>query len=252
MNRPGLMLYGTAAYLLFNLSFLYMLGFLQGLPFLKAVNDGAERPPATAVLINIGLIFLFGFFHSLMARARFKRWWTQIIPPEAERSTYVLQSAMFLGLALWQWQPMPKTLWLIDSPLAWAGYIVFGVGVIILFWSTFLIDHFELFGLRQIWSANRQQPLPKPEFRTPALYQIVRHPMQLGVILLVFGTPHMTVGHLVFATSMTLYVMIGLWFEERGLVREFGKEYQNYQRNVPMLIPGLRKIGWFHLKPDAS
>lgn len=252
MKRPGLMLYGAVAYILFNVSFLYMLGFLQGWVVPKTINDGAAVPVAFAVVVNIALVFLFGFFHSLMARAAFKRWWTQIIPADAERSTYVLQSALFLGVAMWFWQPLPATLWLVEGPLVWVTYAVFGLGVGMVFLSTFLIDHFELFGLRQIWSANTAQPLPKPEFRTPLLYRIVRHPMQLGVILLLFGTPHMTAGHLLFAMLMTLYVLIGLRFEERALVREFGEAYRTYQRRVPMLFPGLKIAARPALKPRVN
>jgi len=252
MKRPQLMLYGATAYVLFNLSFLYMLGFFQGVPFIKAINDGTETTTAIAVMINVGLIFLFGFFHSLMARSGFKSWWTRIVPVEAERSTYVMQSALFLGLAMWQWQPMPTTLWLIEGPAVWAAYVIFGVGVVVLLWSTFLIDHFELFGLRQIWSANTQRPMPKPTFRTPSLYRLVRHPMQLAMILVLFGTPHMTAGHLLFAMSMTLYILIGLWFEERSLVREFGRDYIAYQRKVPMLIPGMKLAVGLSPKPRAN
>lgn len=242
MARPGLLLYGASAYMLFNVSFLYMLGFLQGLPIPKAINDGVERPVATAVLINIGLVFLFGFFHSLMARDEFKRQWTRIVPPAAERSTYVLQSALFLGLAMCQWQPLPTTLWSLGGALEIVAYAVFGIGVAMVLLSTFLIDHFELFGLHQIWSAHRQRPMPHPAFRTPSLYRVVRHPMQLGMILLLAGTPHMTIGHLLFAGLMTAYVLVGLWFEERALLREFGEAYRDYQCRVPMLIPGLKAI----------
>jgi len=252
MKRPQLMLYGATAYVLFNLSFLYMLGFLQGAPFIKSINDGTEKTTEFAVLINVGLIFLFGFFHSLMARSNFKRWWNQIIPIEAERSTYVMQSALFLGLAMWQWQPMPTTLWLIEGPAVWTVYVIFGIGVTVLLWSAFLIDHFELFGLRQIWFANTQRPMPKPAFHTPSLYRLVRHPMQLGMILLLYGTPHMTVGHLLFAMSMTLYIVIGLWFEERSLVRELGQDYIAYQRKVPMLIPGMKLAVRLSPKPRAN
>ena len=239
MKRPGLILYGATAYILFNAAFLYMIGFLLELPVPKAINDGAATPIAAAIAINIGLVFLFGFFHSLMARERFKRWWTTIIPADAERSTYVVQSALFLSLAMWQWQPMPTVIWAVDGALAWVAYGICALGVFLVLLSTFLIDHFELFGLRQIWNAGHDRPMPKPVFKTPFLYRFVRHPMQLGVILVVFGTPHMTLGHALFAGLMTLYVMIGLWFEERSLVREFGDTYRDYQRQVPMLIPRL-------------
>lgn len=242
MKRPGILLYGAVAYILFNVAFSYMFGFLQGLPIPKTINDGIERPVAFSVAVNTGLVFLFGFFHSLMARSWFKRWWTRIIPEAAERSTYVLQSALFLGLAMWLWQPLPAVLWSFGGTMEVIAYAVFGSGVIMVLLSTFLIDHFELFGLRQIWSANLKRPMPKPEFRTPSLYRVVRHPMQLGMILLLIGTPYMTVGHLLFAGLMTAYVLIGLWFEERALLREFGDAYREYQRRVPMLFPGFKGI----------
>ena len=239
MKRPGLILYGAIAYVLFNAAFLYMIGFLLELPVPKAINDGVSLPVVAAVAVNVGLVFLFGFFHSLMARERFKRWWTRIIPADAERSTYVLQSALFLSLAMWQWQPLPATIWAVEGAAAGVAYGICGLGVFLVLLSTFLIDHFELFGLRQIWTANREQPMPRPIFRTPSLYRFVRHPMQLGVILVFIGTPHMTAGHALFAGLMAAYVMIGLWFEERSLVREFGEAYRLYQREVPMLIPRL-------------
>ena len=150
---------------------------------------------------------------------------------------------MFLGLALVAWQPLPATIWQVQSTGAAIFYAAFGLGVGLVLLSTFLIDHFELFGLRQIWTANTGKPMPQMQFRTPLLYRVVRHPMQLGMVILVFATPHMTVGHLLFAGLMTLYVMIGLYFEERALVREFGHQYRDYQARVPMLVPGLRLPG---------
>ena len=242
MKRLSLVAYGAVAYVLFNVAFVYMIGFLLDLGVPKAVNDGAAVPIALAVLINVGLIFLFGFFHSLMAREKFKAWWTKIIPEDAERSTYVLQSALFLGLAMWQWQPIPITIWAVDGGLMGIAYAICALGVVLVLTSTFLIDHFELFGLRQIWSASTNRPMPKPKFVTPSLYRFVRHPMQLGMVLLVFGTPVLTVGHLIFAALMTLYIFIGLWFEERSLVREFGNKYRTYRQHVPMLIPRLTPV----------
>ena len=205
----------------------------------KTVNDGIQTPWGEALAINVLLVFLFGFFHSLMARDGFKRWWTRFVSPQAERSTYVLQSALFLMLAMWQWRPMPEVLWTFDGSLATLMNVLFVAGVLTLLTSTFLIDHFELFGLKQVWFANGERPLPAAEFRQPFLYRIVRHPMQLGVIITVFATATMTVGHLVFAGSMTLYVMVGLYFEERALLREFGDEYREYRESTPMLIPAL-------------
>ena len=243
MQRPFLVLYGLFTYLLFNASFLYLAGFLLDLVVPKAVNDGALVPPLEALAVNLFLVFLFGFFHSLMARDGFKRWWTRFIPAEAERSTYVLQSALFLLLAMWQWRPMPEVIWQLDGLPGLALTALFGIGVLTLLTSTFLIDHFELFGLKQVWSAHKGEAMPRAQFKTPFLYRLVRHPMQLGVLITVFATPQMTIGHLVFAGAMSLYIVIGLYFEERALVREFGDTYRDYQRRTPMLIPGLVPAG---------
>lgn len=237
MKRPVLLIYGVVCYALFNVSFLYLGGFLLDLFVPKAINDGVATPLGQAIAINLGLVFLFGFFHSLMARQRFKAWWTRIVSPDAERSTYVLQSALFLSLAMWQWRPMPEVIWQVDGAAAVAAYAFFALGLGLVLLSTFLIDHFELFGLRQIWTANTGREMPQPVFRTPFLYRVVRHPMQLGVMILLFATPVMTAGHMLFAMAMTLYILIGLYFEERSLVREFGEVYLDYKRRVPMLLP---------------
>ena len=243
MKRPVLLIYGVICYALFNVSFLYLAGFLLNLFVPKAINDGLATPLGQAIAINLGLVFLFGFFHSLMARQRFKAWWTKIVSPDAERSTYVLQSALFLSFAMWQWRPMPEVIWQVGGGAEAAFYALFTLGIALVLLSTFLIDHFELFGLRQIWSANTGREMPKPVFRTPFLYRVVRHPMQLGVMILLFATPLMTAGHLLFALSMTLYILIGLYFEERSLVREFGEVYRDYQRRVPMLVPFPKRSG---------
>lgn len=242
MKRPGLILYGLLCYTFFNASFLYMAGFLLDIAVPKAINDGTLSNTLIAIATNFALIFLFGFFHTLMARQWFKDWWTKYVPVEAERSTYVLQAAAFLSLLMIYWKPMPTEVWSVSGPLALTTYVVFVLGLVMVLLSTFLIDHFELFGLRQIWSAKLQKPMPKPIFKTPMLYKIVRHPMQLGVILVFFATPVMTVGHLFFALSMTGYVLIGLYFEERALVREFGDAYRSYQARVPMLLPNPMRL----------
>ncbi len=237
MKRSGILIYGIICYLLFIASFLYLAGFLTDFRVPKAINDGEQSPLLTALFVNLGLVFLFGFFHSLMARKRFKTWWVRLVSPHAERSTFVFQASLFLALAMWQWRPIPQVLWQFDGALASLMYCLFAIGIVIVLISTFLIDHFELFGLRQIWSVSIEQPMPEPVFRTPLLYKIVRHPMQLGVAIALFATPYMTVGHLVFAGLMTLYIVIGLLFEERALLNEFGDQYREYQSRVPMLVP---------------
>lgn len=239
MKRPLLLAYGMTCYVLFNTSFLYMAGFLQEFAVPKAINDGTAISTGPALLVNLGLVFLFGFFHSLMARDSFKAWWTRIVPAEAERPTYVLQSALFLMIAMWFWQPMPGVIWQFEGIAAYGFIALFGIGMTLLLTSTFLIDHFELFGLKQVWFANAGQPMPQTEFKQPWLYRVVRHPMQLGVLITVYATPHFTVGHLVFASAMATYILIGLYFEERALVREFGDDYRQYQKDTPMLFPRL-------------
>ena len=206
----------------------------------KSINSGVVKPLSTSLVINLLLIFAFGFFHSLMARPGFKRVWTLIVPNAAERSTYVLQSSLFLMLLIWQWQPMPYVIWFFQQWYAYLFYSIFIAGTIIVMWSIFLIDHSELFGLRQVWQNQIEQPMSKAEFKTPGLYRIVRHPMQFGTLILFWSTPMMTVGHALLASGMTLYVLIGLGFEERALVRQFGENYTAYQSRVPMLIPALR------------
>lgn len=255
MKRIIVLAYGAVSYLLFLGVFTYLAGFLLDLLVPKAINDhvpgtqpfalhagrvdAPENSVWTALAINLGLIALFGVTHSLMARDWFKRMLTRVLPPAAERSTFVLQSSLFLALAMWQWRPLEAVIWSVDGPAAWALYASFAVGLGIVLLSTFLIDHFELFGLRQIWTNLRGTEMPAPVFRTPMLYRVVRHPMQLGIAILLLSAPHMTVGHLLFAGAMIAYIFVGLYFEERALLRTFGARYEAYRAQVPMLIPGL-------------
>lgn len=242
MSRILITAYGVLAYALFLAVFAYLAGFLLELHVPKTINAPVPGAAPFAIWINLGLIALFGVTHSMMARDWFKRALTRIIPEEAERSTYVLQSSLCLALAMWQWRAIETTIWQVEGPAAVLFYALFALGTGILLLGTFLIDHFELFGLRQIWSNLRSEPMPKPEFKTPLLYRFVRHPMQLGVIILLFSTPHMTVGHLLFAGAMTAYIFVGLHFEERALVRQFGNRYRAYQSEVPLLFPRVRAV----------
>jgi protein-S-isoprenylcysteine O-methyltransferase Ste14 len=253
--------YGTAAFLFsvfsygaFLLVFLYLLAFLGNLhatplvdlfpmikPLLtKSVDLGRDMGSAkTAVLADVGLILLFGLQHSVMARPGFKRVWTRVVPKEMERSVYVLIASVVLALLMWQWRPIPSpVLWHADAAwtigLAWS---VMGLGVIVLLWATFLIDHFELFGLRQGWNAWREQELRGPAFVTPYLYKIVRHPLYLGWLLIFWGAPTMTAGHLLFSAGMSVYIVIALRYEERDLVRHIGDRYERYRQQVPALVP---------------
>lgn len=242
MTRYLPLAFSAICYALFNIVFLYLALFLLELGVPKTINSGVVGHWAPSLAINLGLVALFGATHSVMARDWFKRWLTRFVPEVAERSVYVLQSSVFLAIAMLHWQAMPQVIWHVEGAAAWLFYAAFGLGVVVLLWSTFLIDHFELFGVSQTWRHLRGTPSPRPEFRTPALYKIVRHPMQLGVVIMFLATPHMTVGHLLFAGAMIGYIVVGLYFEERSLVREFGDAYRAYQRRVPMLFPSLRSL----------
>lgn len=246
MQRILIFVYGIAAYILFLAVFGYMAAFLLQLFVPKNINDPGISAPGGlfgSIALNIALIILFGFLHSLLARDWVKSKLYTVLPRAAERSTYVVQSSLCLALAMWLWQPLDTIIWSVSGNLELLAFAFFGLGTVLVLWSTFLIDHFELFGLRQIWTHLLGKDMPQPKFKTPALYRLVRHPMQLGVIVLVFSTPHMTVGHLLFASSMTAYIFIGLYFEERALLRVFGAQYAAYQRDVPFLFPQpFRKI----------
>lgn len=239
MTKLFITLYGVICYCLFILVFIYAEGFLLEIAVPRSINSGALPGMASSVIINLTLIIAFGFFHSLMSRDWFKEQWTRLIPNAAERSTYVLQASLFLALVMWLWQPMPGVIWSFEDHSAWPFYACFALGNLVVLWSTFQIDHFDLFGLRQVWYNQTDKLMPEEVFKTPSLYRIVRHPMQFGTLIIFWSTPLMTAGHFLFALSMTFYVLIGLKFEERSLRREFGDKYALYQKRVPMLIPQL-------------
>ncbi|WP_420628928.1 methanethiol S-methyltransferase [Candidatus Leptofilum sp.] len=241
MKKSFITLYGLLAYGTFLFAFLYMIGFLANSVVPTTIDNGTSHSLAQAILINLSLITLFGMAHSIMARSWFKVWWTRIIPEAAERSTYVLQAALLLLLIVWQWQALPTSLWSIENEMGrlviWG---IFWLGHVITLVSTFLINHFELTGLQQIWYYLREQEPPPMTMKQPFFYRIVRHPMQLGLIIGFWATPDMTVGHLLFAAVMTGYIMIGLHFEEKALVRQFGDDYRHYQNTTPKLFPRFR------------
>lgn len=245
MKRFAILLFAAIAYAVFFASFVLLAGFVAGIGLLpKSIDHGAPAAIGLAggVAIDIGLIALFGLPHSIMARRSFKRALTRFLPEAAERSLFVLVSSLLLLLLMWQWRPLPDIVWQVASePLAWSLMALSAAGWLLVLASSFAIDHFELFGLRQAWHAFRGTTPPATAFRTPVLYRIVRHPLYLGFLLAFWATPTMSLGHLVFAAGMSVYILIGTMLEERDLVARFGAGYRDYAARVPMLVPGLRR-----------
>lgn len=242
MKRALILTYGVISYLLFLATYLYFIGFVGDLFVPKTVDNGPETTLVKALLIDFGLITLFALQHSIMARRGFKRWWTRVIPRSIERSTYVLATNIVLILLMWQWRPIPGVIWSVENPIGSAIlYGFFGAGFAIAIVASFLIQHFELFGLQQVYRAWRQKAFTPPPFQTPWLYRIVRHPLQAGQIVGLWAIPTMTAGHLFLAAGMTVYIFIGIYFEERDLARTFGEKYLAYREEVPMLAPGIGK-----------
>jgi protein-S-isoprenylcysteine O-methyltransferase Ste14 len=242
MNRALTLVYGTVAYAIFLGAFLYAIGFTTGLLVPKSLESGPAAPMAEAIIVNLLLLSLFAVQHSVMARQGFKRWWTQYIPHAIERSTYVLLASLCLILLFWQWRPMPAVVWQIGNPgLAAAVTALSLLGWIIVLVSTFLINHFELFGLQQVYNNMRGRLAVQAGFKTPFLYKFVRHPIYLGFIVAFWAAPSMSAGHLLFAAVTTAYIFVGIALEERDLMRLFGGEYERYRQSVGMLLPGWRR-----------
>jgi len=238
VGRVLAFLYGVTSYLIFFVTFLYAIGFVSDLVVPKTIDSGAPAPFSQALIINLGLMALFAVQHSVMARKEFKRWWTQFVPVSVERTTYVLFASLTLALLLWQWRPIPTVVWQIANPsLATSVTVLSFVGWIVVLTSTFLINHFELFGLQQVATNLLGQNMPAARFRTPLYYKFVRHPIYLGFVIAFWSTPTMTLGHLLFAAVTTAYIVIGATLEERDLIAVFGNEYRDYRNRVAMLIP---------------
>ncbi len=241
MKRGLALAYGLLAYAFFLGTFLYAIGFVGNVAVPKTIDTGTVAPLAQAALIDIVLLSLFALQHSVMARQGFKRRWTRVVPRHLERSTYVIAATAALALLLWQWRPIPSPVWDVrGTPLGavLAGAFWLGWGLLLI--ATFLIDHFELFGLRQVFAHTRGGGFHSPDFRTPALYRVVRHPIYLGFVIAFWSAPFMSAGHLLFSVATTGYILVGICFEERYLIAAYGQRYREYRARVPMLIPLLK------------
>ncbi|WP_338466611.1 isoprenylcysteine carboxylmethyltransferase family protein [Novosphingobium sp. ZN18A2] len=241
MSRVLGMLTAVLCYFAFFAAFAYFVGFLAGIPELPTnIDKGLVAPAPVAAVIDVALIAFFGIQHSVMARSGFKAAWTRIVPVQLERSVYCLGAAVALAILFAFWHPIDRMVWNVTSPagqiVLWALFLG-GIGVV--FISTWLINHFELFGLAQAWSHVRNAPMPDPRFVTPLFYRAVRHPIYTGFFIALWATPHMTAGHVLFAAGMTVYLLIGIRYEERDLVKRFGSTYVEYRASVGMIIPGV-------------
>lgn len=237
VRRIAIFLYGVVCYVVFLASFLYAIGFLGNFRVPKSIDSGREIPFAEALAIDLALLGLFAIQHSVMARPWFKQIWQRLVPPVAERSTYVLFSSLALILLFWKWQPMGGVVWSVTSLTAWSVLVgLYVLGWLTVLMTTFLINHFDLFGLRQVWLVLLGRPYVPVPFRTPGPYRLVRHPLYLGWLMVFWSAPVMTAAHLVFAVATTAYILIAIQFEERDLMR-IHDEYAEYRRRVPMIVP---------------
>jgi protein-S-isoprenylcysteine O-methyltransferase Ste14 len=238
MSKFLTLIYGALCYALAMATILYAIAFIGGFAPISLDAGGPMAPPIEAIVIDLALLGVFAVQHSVMARPAFKAAWTRIVPPAIERSTYVLASSLALLLLYWQWRPMGTVVWDVQQPIATGALTAISwLGWGVLFLSTFLINHFDLFGLAQVWNAWRGTAAKPAEFRTPFFYKVVRHPLYVGFLLAFWATPRMTQSHLLFAAAATGYIFIGIWLEERDLLAHFGDTYRRYRERVSMIVP---------------
>ncbi|POX87555.1 hypothetical protein C3477_07895 [Mycobacterium kansasii] len=243
MKRFLIIGHGAMSYLIFVVAFLYAIGFVGNIVVPRTVDHAVTASTGQAVAVNVVLLGAFAVQHSVMARPAFKRWWTRFVPQPIERSTYVLLSSAVLLLLYWQWRTMPAVIWDVRQPAARVVlWVVFWFGWAIVFASTFMINHFDLVGLRQVYLAWRAKPYTEVGFRARLLYRVVRHPLMLGFIIAFWAAPTMTAGHLLFSIATTGYILIALQLEESDLTAALGDRYRNYRRTVPMLFPRPRRL----------